>query len=241
MTSTTPTGPETAQRRRFAADAAHELRTPLAGLRAQLEEARLHAAETDLPRLLDATLRDVGRLEAILADLLLLTQVEAGAIPRLRPVDLTATVRAHAVPRPGGPGIRLRTLPAVIVNAVPGHLGRLVTSLLDNAGRHARRSIEVEVRRQDAIAELTVADDGPGIPARDRERVFELFARLDAARCRRRGGAGLGLTIARDIAHAHGGTLHVEDAHGGGARFVLRLPARHVAAHSRKCRMPHPL
>ncbi|GAA4572227.1 sensor histidine kinase [Planotetraspora kaengkrachanensis] len=223
MIATVPAG-WAARQRRFAADAAHELLTPLAGLRAQLEEARLHPDETDLPRLLDAALGDIGRLEAITKDLLLLAQVAEGTCLHQRPVDLTDTVRAQAVRQAGGPCIRLRTVPAVTVDAAPTHLGRLVTNLLDNARRHARRSIQVQVDRDDALAELSVADDGPGIPVEDRERVFERFARLDAARCRHRGGAGLGLAIARDIAHAHAGTLHVEEAPGGGARFVLRLP-----------------
>ncbi|MCW2912145.1 MAG: two-component sensor histidine kinase [Actinomycetia bacterium] len=107
----------------------------------------------------------------------------------------------------------------------PTHLGRLVTNLLDNARTYARHSIQIQVRHHDATAELTVTDDGPGIPVQDHEHVFERFARLDTARCRHHGGTGLGLAIARDIAHAHNGTLHVEDAPGGGARFVLRLPS----------------
>ncbi|GII32541.1 sensor histidine kinase [Planotetraspora mira] len=229
MTSTAPTQ-WPAQQDRFTADAAHELCTPLAGLRAQLEEALLHPGETDLPRLLDAALRDVDRLEAITADLLLLTQVAAGTHLKHQTVDLTDTVRTHAIRWTGRPEIRLRTAPAVTVHAAPAYLARLVTNLIDNARRHARQSIQVQVRHYDALAELTVTDDGPGIPAQDRERVFERFTRLDSARCRRRGGTGLGLAIARDIAHAHAGTLHVEDAPGGGARFVLRLPlARYVA------------
>ncbi|GAA4581478.1 hypothetical protein GCM10023194_12820 [Planotetraspora phitsanulokensis] len=213
-----------AGQRRFASDAAHELLTPLTGLRAQLEEARLHPDQTDLPQLLDAALGDVHRLEAITADLLLLAQVSEGTRLQRRPVDLTDTVRTHAFRQAGGPCIRLRTVPAVTVQAAPTHLGRLVTNLLDNARRHARRAIQVQVGHDDTLAELSVADDGPGIPAKDRERVFERFARLDAGRCRHRGGTGLGLAIARDIAHAHAGTLHVEEAPGGGARFVLRLP-----------------
>jgi signal transduction histidine kinase len=224
---------ELARQRRFAADAGHELRTPLAALKVELEEARLHPDETDLPRLLFAALRNVGRLEAIIADLLLLAQVAADTPRQHRPVDLTATVRTHAVLRPGGPDIRLRIAPAVTVDAAPTHLSRLVTNLLDNARTHARHSVQVQVRHHDTIAELTVTDDGPGIPAKDRERAFECFARLGAARDRHHGGTGLGLAIARDIAHAHDGTLHVEDAPGGGARFVLRLPlARSVADHA---------
>jgi signal transduction histidine kinase len=215
---------EPAWQHRFTTDAAHELRTPLAGLRAELEEARLHPGETDLPRLLGAALQDVDRLEAITADLLLLAQIAAATPSRRQPVDLTAAVHAHAGRRPGDPDIRLHTTPAVLVQAAPTQLDRLLTNLLDNARRYARHSVDVQVRRHGTTAEVTVTDDGPGIPAQDHERVFERFARLDTARCRHHGGTGLGLAIARDIAHAHHGTLHVEDVPGGGARFVLRLP-----------------
>jgi signal transduction histidine kinase len=211
--------------RRVAAAAAHELRTPLAGLRAELEEARLHPDEIDLPRLLDAALGSVNRLEALAADLLLLTEVTEGTCVRRRPVDLSAMARAHAAEPITGLDVRLESAAPVIVHAVPTLLDRLVANLLDNARRHARQSIRIQVLLHGATAELTVTDDGPGIPARERERVFERFFRLDSARCRRRGGTGLGLAVARDIAHSHNGTLHVEDAAGAGARFVLRLPA----------------
>jgi signal transduction histidine kinase len=226
MTSTLPGARQASQpvSPPYSVAAAHELRTPLAGLRVELEEARLHPDETDLPRLLDAAVRDVDRLEAIITDLLLLAKVADDTALQHQPVDLTATVRAHTDRRAGGPDIRLRTVPAVTVNAAPTHLDRLVTNLLDNARRYARHSVQVQVRHHDGTAELTVTDDGPGIPAKDHERVFERFARLDTDRRRHQGGTGLGLAIARDIAHAHDGTLHVEDAPGGGARFVLRLP-----------------
>ncbi|MEU4535969.1 ATP-binding protein [Streptosporangium sp. NPDC023825] len=209
--------------RRFAAAAAHELRTPLAGLRAELEEARLHPGQTDLPRLLDAALRGVERLEAITDDLLLLTRVAEATYGRQQPVDLSAVARAHVAETTKGPDIRLRAAAPVVVDAVPALLDRLVANLLDNARRCARHSIQLQVLRHETTAELVVADDGPGIPVSDRERVFECFSRLDSARCRQRGGTGLGLAIARDIAHAHSGTLDVEDADAG-ARFVLRLP-----------------
>jgi signal transduction histidine kinase len=211
----------------FAA-AAHELRTPLAGLKAELEEAQLHPGQTDLPRLLDAALRDVDRLEAITADLFLLAQVAGGACVRQQPVDLSAMARAHAVESATGPKVRLRAADPVIVAVEPTLVDRLVANLVDNARRYAKQWMEIEVFRRGSTAELTVSDDGPGIPAPDRERVFERFSRLDSARCRRRGGAGLGLAIARDIARAHHGTLHVEDTAGAGARLVLRLPVAHA-------------
>ncbi|GAA1307504.1 hypothetical protein Psi02_46000 [Planotetraspora silvatica] len=216
--------PERDPAQRWFAAASHEMRTPLAGLRAELEEARLNPGQAELPRVLDAALRSVDRLEAIVADLSLLAQIAEGVWVRHQPVDLSAVARVHAVASAAGPEVGLRAADPVIVDAAPTLLDRLVANLLENARRYARQAIQIQVRRHGSTAELIVTDDGPGIPAPDRERVFERFFRLDSARCRRRGGAGLGLAIARDIAHAHNGTLHVEDAAGPGARFVLRLP-----------------
>jgi signal transduction histidine kinase len=111
------------------------------------------------------------------------------------------------------------------VSADRSQLERLVGNLLDNAVRHARDRIVLTLApTRDGDAELVVADDGPGIPPAERDRVFERFTRLDDARTAGSGGAGLGLAIARDIAERHGGTLTLEPDGSAGARFVLRLP-----------------
>ena len=98
-------------------------------------------------------------------------------------------------------------------------------NLLDNARRYATATVSVELREHDGQAVLVVADDGPGIPADRRDDVFERFARLDEARSGRTGRAGLGLAIVHDIVERHGGTVTVDDAPGGGARFVVVLPS----------------
>ncbi|GAA1516301.1 HAMP domain-containing sensor histidine kinase [Sphaerisporangium rubeum] len=212
------------QQRRFAADASHELRTPVAGIRAQLEEAQLHPEETDLDDLVTRTLRDVDRLQAIITDLLLLARVGASS-PELRErSDLAAIVRTELSRHDGRPGVRLALTPGVLIDAIHTQIGRVVTNLLDNAQRHARSTVLVEVRRDGDHAELVVDDDGEGIAEEDRERVFERFTRLDSARSRDRGGTGLGLAIARDVACAHGGTIGVCASPLGGARLILRLP-----------------
>ena len=104
-------------------------------------------------------------------------------------------------------------------------LARLVRNLVDNASRHAQARVELSLQTTDATVELTVDDDGPGIDPDDRERVFERFTRLDDGRARDAGGLGIGLAIVKAIVEQHGGTVTIDDAPIGGARFVVRLPA----------------
>ncbi|MEW9531051.1 sensor histidine kinase [Microbispora sp. NPDC049125] len=212
------------RQRRLGADISHELLTPLAGLRAELEEAQLHPGETPMQEILHSALADVDRLQRIITDLLLLVRLEAGMTAGLAAVDLAELVRTHVEQRGSPVTMRLRLDPGVTVKAVPSLMERVLSNLLDNAERYAAHEIGIRVRRDGDTAELSVTDDGPGIADADRERVFEVFSRLDEARDRGSGGAGLGLAIARDVTLAHGGTLTAQDTPSGGARFVLRLP-----------------
>ncbi|MFB7518234.1 sensor histidine kinase [Streptomyces sp. NPDC056144] len=214
----------------FVADAAHELRSPLAGIRAQLETALRHPdSVTDWPEVVAGAAADVVRLQALADDLLLLASHRSTATAG-GPVDLAALaedlVREHQH-LPGATGLLLAcetpAAPALVQGNAP-RLERLVRNLLGNACRYAETSVAVTVTTDGSVAVLTVADDGPGIPAADRDRVFDRFTRLDASRTRASGGAGLGLPIARDIATHHGGTLAVEDS-ARGARLVARFPA----------------
>ncbi len=205
------------RQRRFVADASHELRSPIASLRTQLEVAAAHPALLDL----DAAVEDTVRLQRLAADLLLLARLDAGERPAAVPVDLAALAREEAR---GRAGVTVRGEAAVTVSGSRGQLGRVLANLLDNAARHARTAVEVSVRREGGTAVVGVADDGAGVPEADRERIFARFVRLDEARGRDEGGAGLGLAIARDVAVRHGGTLTVGDAPAGGALFELRLP-----------------
>jgi signal transduction histidine kinase len=215
---------ELEKNRRFASDAAHELRTPIAGLRAELEEAQLHPGQTDLAGLLGRALSDVDRLEMILTDLRLQAKLEAG--PPLPPehVDLAELVETGVSRRRDRLTVELQLEPAVTVNAVSTQIDRVLTNLLDNAQRHAEHTVRVQVSRDGDAAELAVTDDGDGIAEAHRKRVFQPFTRLEAARRRDDNGTGLGLAISLDIARGHGGSLDIEDAPSGGARFVLRLP-----------------
>ncbi|MGW0815603.1 sensor histidine kinase [Streptomyces viridiviolaceus] len=206
------------RQRRFVADASHELRSPIASLRTQLEVAAAHPGLLDL----DGAVEDTVRLQRLAADLLLLARLDAGERPADARVDLAALAREEAA---GRAGVTVRAQDADVATAGSrGQLGRVLGNLLDNAQRHARSAVEVSVRREGDLAVVGVADDGEGVPAADRERIFERFVRLDAARSRDDGGAGLGLAIARDVAVRHGGTLTVRDAPAGGALFELRLP-----------------
>ncbi|MFE4549691.1 sensor histidine kinase [Streptomyces sp. NPDC056785] len=205
------------RQRRFVADASHELRSPIASLRTQLEVGAAH------PELLDVTgaVEDTVRLQRLAADLLLLARLDAGERPSGTRFDLAALAREEALRRPG---VTAHCASAEVVGS-RGQLARLLGNLLDNARRHARSRVAVTVRTDGAWAVLEVADDGAGVPAAERERIFERFVRLDEARSRDDGGAGLGLAIARDVARRHGGTLTAGEAAEGGALFTLRLPA----------------
>ncbi|MEV7784076.1 ATP-binding protein [Streptomyces sp. NPDC088106] len=204
------------RQRRFVADASHELRSPIASLRTQLEVAAAHPELLDL----DGAVEDTVRLQHLAADLLLLARLDAGERPADARVDLAAMAREEAA---GRTGVTVDAEPAEVTGS-RGQLGRVLANLLDNAGRHARERVTVSVRREGSWAVLAVADDGEGVAEADRERIFERFVRLDAARSRDDGGAGLGLAIARDVAVRHGGTLTAGAAPAGGALFELRLP-----------------
>ncbi|MBB6347243.1 signal transduction histidine kinase [Nonomuraea muscovyensis] len=210
--------------RQFASDASHEMRTAFAGLRAELEEARLYPDQTDLHDLLARALRGVDRLDAILTDLRVLGEMEAGPAVEPQQVDLAELVRDEISRRVDRLPVQLWLQRGVTVQAVPIRIARLLTNLLDNAQRHAQRMIEVRLSRVGDSAEMTVADDGDGIAESERERIFQRFTRLGAAHRLDHRGTGLGLAIARDIAQAHMGTLDAGESATGGACFVLRLP-----------------
>ncbi|GAA1873259.1 HAMP domain-containing sensor histidine kinase [Myceligenerans crystallogenes] len=206
------------RQRRFVADASHELRSPIASLRTQLEVAVAHPQLLDLPEVL----HDAERLQELAADLLLLARLDAGERPASGRVDLTLLAHEHAARRPIVDVVVHR--PAE-TNGSASQLGQVLRNLLDNAERHAAGRVTLTVGQEGTTAVVAVGDDGPGVPPAERTRIFERFVRLDDARSRDDGGAGLGLAIARDVARRHGGDVVVSDAPEGGARFELRLPA----------------
>ncbi|GAA4588437.1 hypothetical protein GCM10023194_40030 [Planotetraspora phitsanulokensis] len=220
------------RQRQFAADASHDLRSPIAAMRAEVEDAMLASPEDTMNRTGRAVLSSLDRLEAIVSDLLTIAKLDAGASGENDPVDLAELAEAECRRRHhGSKTIVCRLEPDVVVLGDRLRLGRLLTNLIDNAERHAEAMIMINGWRAECdgqrfpygVAVLEVIDDGPGIELDKRELVFQRFARLDAARNKDAGGSGLGLPIARQIAEACGGALRIEDSDCG-ARFVLRLP-----------------
>jgi signal transduction histidine kinase len=213
------------RQRRFVADAAHELRTPLGGLTATLEIAEQHP-DISSDTLIAELLTGHRRLGRTLNDLLVLAALDGRAPEKMIPVDLAGVVTdcsRRSVP----PGLSLRTgvLQRSVVLGNESQLSRMVSNLVDNALRYARSEVELSVTVSDRAALIRVTDDGPGIPEADRERVWDRFVRLDDDRSEASGGSGLGLAIVRELAVAHGGTTAVSDRlPRQGAEFVISLP-----------------
>ena len=213
-----------ARQRAFVADAAHELRSPLAALRASIEVARTHPAAYPSAELAGDLEGEVLRMQALVDDLLMLARV--GSTPVVRAdVDLARVARDAAdAARPAAASGR--STPAMETSGA-GHaqgdeaaVGRVVRNLLENAVRHAAARVRVSV----ADGVVVVEDDGNGVADADRERVFERFVRLEESREREAGGTGLGLAIAREIAREHGGDVVLADSPLGGLSATLRLP-----------------
>ncbi|MCL2467351.1 MAG: HAMP domain-containing histidine kinase [Micrococcales bacterium] len=241
-----------ARQRRFVADAAHELRTPLAALRTQVEVAAEHPTTTSVPELADDLHTEVLRLQRLVDDLLVLARVGATA-PGTGPVDL-AVLAGDVVAQVAGPirtvdepgrspepgagtdddpaggetpeaeavtdGAQVTVTGAGTATGLSDDITRVLRNLVDNAVRHASSAVQVHVHP----GQVDVDDDGPGIAADDRERVFERFVRLDDARHRDHGGCGLGLSIARELARQAGGDVVLSDSPPGGLRATVRLP-----------------
>ncbi|QUR67315.1 sensor histidine kinase [Mycobacterium spongiae] len=224
--------------RQFLVDAAHELRTPIAGMQVAAEQLAASASQHEADpvargqyrraSLLHSDARRAGRL---VADMLDLSRIDAGLRLDIRDTDLApiadAEVHRTALLAPQVKVIRTG-LSALQIQADPTRVAQIVSNLLDNARRYtpAGGAITIDLQRTEREAQVTVTDTGLGVPDAERDRIFERLVRLDAGRARDHGGAGLGLPIARALARAHGGTL-VCLSNDGGARFRLSLPLIH--------------
>jgi len=218
---------------RFVADASHELRTPTAIIRATAEvlQREGHVGPDGLPLVTDLV-AEADRLGGLVTDLLTLASSDAAPLVLDRqPLDLSAlardaTRRAEALAAERRVRVVVDAPGSVAVSGDRDRLVQLLILLLDNAFDHspAEGTVTVSVRPSGRAVEMSVTDEGPGIPIEERERIFAPFHRLPGPRGTRAGGSGLGLAIGRRLAAAHGGTLEAGDRQGGGARFTLRLP-----------------
>ncbi len=222
-----------ASQHRFVADASHELRTPLAALRAEIEVAlRRERAPAEYQRTLDSNRHELERLSSLVENLLALAALDASQPARAKsPVDLALVCRDVAEqlsPLAAVQNVRLQLELAENVT-VPGDvfaLERAVRNLVENAIRHTPASEQITIRAvlESGEARVEVSDAGVGIAPEHLPHLFERFYRVDTARTRTHGGAGLGLSIVKAIVEAHGGTVSVESKLGAGSTFTLRLP-----------------
>jgi two-component system, OmpR family, sensor kinase len=217
--------------RAFLADAAHELRTPIAGVQAAAETLLHHDDQLnheERQHLQSLLVREAERAGVLISDLLAAARLDAGIDLDLAPVSLRTLARGEID--------RLQLLhpetavtmsgPEVVARADAGKVSGILRNVIDNAVRAAGPggTVHVIVREHDQFAIAEIWDSGPGVPPSERERIFERLVRLDHGRANDAGGSGLGLAIARGYARAHGGDLSCEDPHGSGAMFRLVLP-----------------
>ena len=220
------------RQRQFVADASHELRTPLTSVLANLE-LLADVLDGDRGEAARSALRSSHRMKRLVADLLLLARADANrqSAPH-EPIDLSQ-VALEAVAEIGAQAddheLTVATDP-VVVRGARDDLHRVVVNLLENALRYTPvgSHVTLSITERGGRARIEVEDDGPGIPADLRERIFERFVRGDDD-CAKQGSFGLGLSIVHAVAEAHGGAVRIEDPDGGGTRFVVELPAVGVA------------
>jgi signal transduction histidine kinase len=214
------------RQREFVADASHELLSPLASFRAQLDVAQAHPKSTDWSAMAADLSADSNRMERIVADLLYLARTDSVPVdPATDLVDLDDIVLEEARRVRSHSRVRVDTsrVSAAPVRGNREELRRMIRNLLDNAVRYARESVVVELTATDHVL-LSVHDDGPGVPPEQSERIFKRFVRLDTARSLGSAGTGLGLSIVQAIAARHQGEARL-DPSAAGARLVVRLPA----------------
>lgn len=215
--------------RRFTADASHELRTPVAVIKSACEYAEAFD-ETDEERreTLGMIRRQADKMTALIGQLLALTRLDQGTEPlRAVPLDLGRLARQTLGEQNCDPArLRLALAEGVMVRGDEALLGRLVANLVDNAFKYGLPggTVTVEVRAEEGEALLTVADEGPGIPAGQQEKIWRRFYQVDAARGDEQQGVGLGLSLVQRIAQLHGGRMTLESAEGAPSAFTLHLP-----------------
>ncbi|MDA8026460.1 MAG: ATP-binding protein [Actinomycetota bacterium] len=222
----------TERQRQFVSDASHELRTPIATIRAELEIALIHPEATEIPIALNAALEEADRMARIVSDLLTLAKMDEGALkPKFETVDLDELILGEVRRLRLHKNVEVLTnIAAARISADGDQILRVIRNLLENAARHCASSVSIAMRRvlveSVDFIEVSICDDGPGIPIEIRKKVFERFHRAEQDRARLTGGSGLGLSIVAGLVEAHHGTIEVSDEVGEllGAHFILRLP-----------------
>jgi len=218
------------RQRRFVSDASHELRTPLTAIRGQLEVlGRGEHIDPDEVRHVERTvLTEMARIERLVDDLLALARLDEGVPLEREEISVDSFLRHLAEADPGE--IAVAELPAGTFEGDPDRLAQAIRNLLGNARRHSGPGGSVAIGAGTERGSLTiwVDDDGPGIPATEREEVFGRFYRSEDARDRHSGGSGLGLAIARAIVESHGGRIWATESPLGGARVAFELPGFQV-------------
>ena len=221
--------------RRFVGDASHELRSPLATVISALEIAESYPEMLDKTLLQTALLPEAHRMQSLVEDLLLLARADEHGLPMRRTeIDLDDLAGAEVARLKRETSLKISAqLAAVKVSGDALGVARVLRNLADNAARHSGAEVSIVVRAQGDSAYLHVCDDGPGIPAAERDRVFERFVRLDTDRSRHGGGSGLGLAIVAEIVAAHEGTVGIGDHVGGGTVITVQLPLANSPESSR--------
>lgn len=218
-----------AEQKRFASNASHELKSPLAATSVMLEALRDHPDEVDQAKTVEELVRENDRMKSIVDDLLVLTRRDEGRLAAsLRPIDLMDLIfeEVDTVKAAGGVHIDVSGVRPVVVTADSRLLGQAIRNLLDNAVRYAGSEVAVSCEEAGLSVRIAIDDDGPGIAPADRTRAFERFVRLDAAQGPSRTSTGLGLSVVKGIVEQHSGTVELLDSPQGGTRALIELPGQ---------------
>lgn len=214
-----------AQQQRFVSDASHELRSPIATLRQAAEVSQAHPDAFEPGELADTVAAESVRMQRLVEQLLVLARSDEGPARSLGEVDLDDLVLAEAARlRRRGTAVDTSAVAAVRLHGSQVAWTQVLRNLTDNAARHASGAVALTLAEEEGRVLLRVDDDGSGVPAGERERIFDRFVRLDEARSRDSGGSGLGLAIVRDLVTAMGGEVRLGDSPAGGARFEVSVP-----------------
>ena len=214
--------------RRFVSDASHELRAPITTIRQHAEVALAHPERTTASELAEVVLAEQQRMQRLVEDLLLLARADERVPLAREAVDLDdlAFEEGHRLRSTTSKRVDTSGVSAARLQGDADALRRMFRNVGENAARHSSERVDITLVERGSEVVLTVDDDGPGIPAAEREKVLRRFVRLDEARSRDEGGSGLGLAIVDEVVRAHGGSVSIEQSPLGGARIRITLPVQ---------------